>query len=96
MSDRTQGVLWEVFLQAEDASAHVHAGSVHAADREMALQNARDVYGRRGHLASIWVVESSAIASTTPSDRTSFFETTGDKVYRQPQHFKVPRGVRGL
>jgi ring-1,2-phenylacetyl-CoA epoxidase subunit PaaB len=96
MSDRTQGVLWEVFLQEADAAPHVHAGSVHAPDREMALQSARDVYGRRGHLASIWVVESSAIASTTPSDRESFFETTGDKVYRTPQHFKVPRGVKGI
>jgi ring-1,2-phenylacetyl-CoA epoxidase subunit PaaB len=100
MSDReaadSQGVLWEVFLQEEGGAAHVHAGSVHAPDREMALQNARDVYARRGRIASLWVVESSAIAATSPAERASFFEPAYDKVYRHPQFYRVPRGVRGL
>lgn len=96
MSDDAQGLLWEVFLQDNDGSPHVHAGSVHAPDRVMALLAARDVYARRGKLASIWVVEASAIASTTPEDRAAFFEGTGEKVYRQPQHYKVPRGTRGM
>jgi ring-1,2-phenylacetyl-CoA epoxidase subunit PaaB len=92
----TQWPLWEVFVQEEDGSAHVHAGSVHAPGRELALQNARDVYARRGRFASIWVVESSSIAATAPADRPSFFDPAVDKIYRHPQFYKVPRGVKGL
>ena len=44
--------LWEVFIQEEDSAPHVHAGSVHAADRELALQNARDLFARRGRVTS--------------------------------------------
>ena len=42
----TQLDLWEVFIQNK-AGSYVHAGSVHASDGEMALQNARDTYTRR-------------------------------------------------
>jgi ring-1,2-phenylacetyl-CoA epoxidase subunit PaaB len=41
-------------------------------------------------------VEWEAIAATAPSDRPSFFDPASDKVYRHPQFYKVPRGVRGL
>jgi ring-1,2-phenylacetyl-CoA epoxidase subunit PaaB len=92
----SQGPLWEVFVQEEGGAAHVHAGSLHAPDRDMALQNARDVYARRGRVASLWVVESAAIAATAPSDRASFFEPAFQKIYRHPQFYKVPRGIRGL
>ena len=44
----TQWPLWEVFTQRAQGAPHEHAGSVHAADAEHALQNARDVYARRG------------------------------------------------
>ena len=40
--------LWEVFIRSRTGLAHRHVGSVHAVDAEMALQNARDVYTRRG------------------------------------------------
>ena len=39
---------------------HVHVGSLHAADDEMALRHARDVYTRRNEGVSIWVVRSDA------------------------------------
>ena len=51
--------LWEVFTQREQGAPHEHAGSVHAADAEQALQNARDVYARRGEAISLWIVPSS-------------------------------------
>ena len=41
------GPLWEVFVRSRRGLSHVHAGSLHAADAEMALRNARDVYTRR-------------------------------------------------
>ena len=92
----TQGPLWEVFTQARDGSPHSHAGSLHASDRAMALQNARDVYARRGEVCSIWVVPADAITASTPEDAGSFFDPMDDKVYRHPQFYKTPRGVKNL
>jgi ring-1,2-phenylacetyl-CoA epoxidase subunit PaaB len=69
--------IWEVFIRARAGLAHRHAGSVHAADAEMALQAARDTYTRRGEGLSIWVVPSAAITASDPSDKDSLFEPTG-------------------
>ena len=93
---RNDWPLWEVFLQEEGGKPHTHAGSLHAADSEMALGNARDVYARRGRIVSIWVAESNLIAATTPADRPAFFEPSSDKIYRYPQFYTVPRGIRGM
>lgn len=90
----TQWPLWEVFVQEKQGAPHEHAGSVHAPDAEIALQNARDVYARRGRLLSMWVVPSAAITATTPSDDGPFFDPGNDKIYRHPQFYKVPRGVK--
>lgn len=90
----TQWPLWEVFTQAEQAAPHEHAGSVHAVNAEMALQNARDVYARRGEAISLWVVPSVAITASTPGDAGPFFDPGNDKAYRHPQFYKAPRGVR--
>ncbi|HTY11847.1 MAG TPA: 1,2-phenylacetyl-CoA epoxidase subunit PaaB [Bacteroidota bacterium] len=92
----TEGQLWEVFLQSETGAPHEHAGSVHAADAELALQNARDVYARRGSVVSIWVVPSQAITATSPSDIHPFFDPADDKVYRHPQFYKIPKAVKGF
>ncbi|MEA2624783.1 MAG: ring,2-phenylacetyl-CoA epoxidase subunit PaaB [Candidatus Binatota bacterium] len=100
MSDRTASdselSLWEVFVQERGGDAHVHAGSVHAGDAEMALQNARDTYARRGAVASLWVVPSAEIAATEPGDAASFFAPADDKIYRHPQFYKIPRGTRAF
>jgi len=91
-----EGDLWEVFIQSETGAPHEHAGSVHAADAELALQNARDVYARRGKAVSIWVVPSSAISATSPSDEHPFFDPADDKPYRHPQFYKIPKSVKGF
>lgn len=92
----TQLRLWEVFTQKDGGAPHEHAGSVHAADAEMALQNARDVYGRRGNVVSMWVVPS-ALITASPSDQAGpFFDPGADKVYRHPQFYKIPRGLKGF
>ena len=62
----SQWPLWEVFVQPPGGEPHEHAGSVHAVDAESALQNARDVYARRGEAVSIWVVRSGQITASTP------------------------------
>jgi ring-1,2-phenylacetyl-CoA epoxidase subunit PaaB len=91
-----QWPVWEVFTQSTQGAPHEHAGSLHATDAEHALQNARDVYARRGEVISLWVVPSAAITASSPGDAGPFFDPGADKAYRHPQFYKVPRGVRGI
>jgi ring-1,2-phenylacetyl-CoA epoxidase subunit PaaB len=92
----TQWDLWEVFTQEGEGAPHEHAGSVHATTAEHAMQNARDVYARRGKVVSLWVVPTTAIIASAPSDAGPLFDPANDKAYRHPQFYKVPRGVREL
>ena len=85
--------LWEVFVRSRNGLSHKHVGSVHAADAQMALQAARDVYTRRGEGLSIWVVPSNAITASDPADRDMLFEPTGSKIYRYPTFYDVPDEV---
>ena len=86
----------EVFVRARRGLSHVHAGSLHAPDAEMALRNARDLYTRRGEGVSLWVVRASDIEASTPDERDSFFDPAGDKIYRHPTFYDVPEGVEHL
>ena len=63
-SDRETWPLWEVFVRASRGLSHVHAGSLHAPDAEMALRNARDLYTRRQEGVSIWVVPAAEITAS--------------------------------
>ena len=95
MTETNNTPLWEVFVQPEFGAPHEHVGSVRAPDRELAVQNARDVYSRRGKVLSMWIVSSDEITATTPGDNY-LFNSDDDKPYRHPQFYKVPRGVKGL
>ena len=88
--------LWEVFVQPRRGLSHVHVGSLHAVDPEMAVQNARDLYTRRGEGGSIWVVPGAAIVASDPDDKESLFEPALDKAYRHPTFYEVPDGVSNL
>jgi ring-1,2-phenylacetyl-CoA epoxidase subunit PaaB len=94
MSDHAP--LWEVFVRGRRGLSHVHAGSLHAADAEMALRNARDVYTRRGEGVSIWVVPSREISASTPDEKDPFFDPNVDKVYRHPTFYTLPEEVRQM
>ena len=83
--------LWEVFVRARRGLSHVHAGSVHAADAETALESARDVYTRRSEGISIWVVPSHQIVASDPYDAESLFDS--DKAYRHPTFYEIPDEV---
>ena len=61
--------LWEVFIRARQGLDHKHAGSLYAADAQMAIENARDVYTRRNEGISIWVVAVSYTHLTLPTNR---------------------------
>lgn len=96
VEQNTEWPLWEVFAQLHWGKPHEHCGNVHAADAEMALQNARDVYARRFSVKSLWVVPSHAIHATKQEDSEPFFDPQDDKPYRHPSFFKTPKGVKNL
>ncbi len=82
--------LWEVFIRSKNGLSHKHAGSLHAADPEMALEHARDVYTRRGEGVSIWVVLSKDIHASLPDERETLFDPAEDKIYRHPTFYQLP------
>lgn len=86
--------LFEVFVRARRGLSHTHVGSLHAADANMALLNARDVYTRRQEGVSLWVVKSAAIQASSPDTKDAFFDPAGDKIYRHPTFYDVPGGVQ--
>lgn len=86
--------LWEVFIRSKQGLDHKHAGSLHAADAQMAIENARDVYTRRMEGVSIWVVESKYIHATNPDESESLFDPANDKVYRHPTFYELPEEVK--
>ena len=88
--------LWEVFIRARNGLSHKHVGSLHAADAEMALHAARDVYTRRGEGLSIWVVRSSDLVASDPADKEMMFEPTASKIYRHPTFYEIPDDVGNM
>lgn len=88
--------LWEVFIRSRQGLDHKHAGSLHAADAQMAIENARDVYTRRNEGVSIWVVESKHVHASNPEDAESFYEPANDKVYRHPTFYDLPDELKHI
>jgi ring-1,2-phenylacetyl-CoA epoxidase subunit PaaB len=89
----TEWPLWEVFVRSKAGLDHKHCGSLHAADATMAIQLARDVYTRRQEGVSIWVVPSSSITASDPTQKESYFDPMADKVYRHPSFYELPAAV---
>lgn len=90
----SQWKIWEVFTQKKSGQPHEHAGSLRAPDAEMALLNARDVYARRNEAVNIWVVPSECMVASTPEDMGPFFDPANDKLYRHPNFYKIPDGIK--
>ena len=88
--------LWEVFIRSKQGLDHKHAGSLHAADAQMAIENARDVYTRRQEGVSLWVVESKYIHASNPDDAESLYEPAADKIYRHPSFYDLPDEVKHM
>src|ERR671919_2901039 len=88
--------LFQVFGRSKRGLNHVHVGSLHAADAEMALRNARDAYTRRNEGVSIWVVKASDITASSPDEKDPFFAPSADKVYRHPTFYEIPEDVPHL
>jgi ring-1,2-phenylacetyl-CoA epoxidase subunit PaaB len=88
--------LWEIFIRSKQGLDHKHAGSLHAADAQMAIENARDVYTRRMEGVSIWVVESKYIHASNPDEAQSLYEPANDKAYRHPTFYDLPDELKHM
>ncbi|TRX48486.1 1,2-phenylacetyl-CoA epoxidase subunit B [Fulvivirga sp. M361] len=88
--------LFEVFIRSKNGLEHRHVGSLHAADSDMAMENARDVYTRRAEGVSIWVVESRHIMASNPEHNGELFEPAQDKVYRHPTFYDLPDELKHI
>lgn len=95
-SNRSDWPLWEVFVRSKQGLDHKHVGSLHAADAQMAIENARDVYTRRMEGISIWVVESKYIHASSPDEAESLYEPANDKVYRHPTFYDLPDELKHM
>ncbi|MEO6583382.1 MAG: 1,2-phenylacetyl-CoA epoxidase subunit PaaB [Ferruginibacter sp.] len=88
--------LWEVFIRSKQGLDHKHAGSLHATDAVMAIENARDVYTRREEGISLWVVESKYIHASDPDEAESLYGPAADKIYRHPTFYDLPDEVKHM
>ena len=91
-----QGQLWEVFIQSKAGQAFKHVGSIHAFDKDLAIENARDVYTRRGEGTGLWVVPSKEIIAVSINESEYFFEPVDTKIYRHPTFYTLPEGVKQM
>jgi phenylacetate-CoA oxygenase PaaH subunit len=88
VATNTHLITYEVFHQEKRGKQAVHAGVVHASTPDMALVMAKETFGRRGKTAAIWVVKTSEIY-TLASEDEDMFETTPEKLHREPGFYKV-------
>lgn len=89
----TQWEVYEVFHQRARGEPHVHVGSIHAPDPEMALVLAKEQYARRMACVELWVVRAADIYSTGHAEEDIFRHGT-DKSYREAFGYKVRSKVK--
>ena len=96
MSDKKNWPLLEIFIRSKAGLHPKHVGSLHAADAEMAIENARDVYTRRSEGISIWVVPSESMTASSPDESESLYDPANDKVYRHPTFYNLPDEIKHM
>lgn len=88
----TQWQVFEVFHQQARGEPHIHVGSIHAPDAEMALILGKEQFCRRQACVNLWVVPVSAITATA-YENDDIFERATDKSYRESWGYKTPKTV---
>ena len=86
---------FEVFHQKKRGQHHVHVGIVHAPNQDMALLYAKEQYARRGVTSNIWVVSSHHVHATEYFD-DDIFDTTPEKLHRDPASYKVMDRIKEI
>lgn len=88
LSEIHQWQTYEVFHQAKKGDHHIHVGSLHAPNPEMAFLLGKEQFARRYKCVNLWVVKTADIFSTDYADE-DIFETNADKNYREAGGYKV-------
>lgn len=78
---------YEVFHQTKKGDRHIHVGSVHAPNEELAYLFAKEQYGRRYKCTSMWIVKTADVFTVTNDEE--FFERNDEKIYREAGGYKV-------
>lgn len=86
---------YEVFEQKKRGTHHMHVGSVHAPNSELAMMFAKEQYTRRGNCVNLWVVKTSEIFVTQYED-ADMFENTPSKLHRDPNSYKVMDRIKAF
>lgn len=79
---------YEVFQQRNRGEQHIHVGSLHAPNPEMALVLAKEQFGRREKCANLWVVRTLDVFATSYED-ADMFQHAFDKNYRESDGYRV-------
>jgi ring-1,2-phenylacetyl-CoA epoxidase subunit PaaB len=88
----TQWKIFEVFHQQARGEPHIHVGSIHAPDAEMALLLAKEQFARRQACVNLWVVPIECISASKYED-SDIFERATDKSYRESWGYKTPKTI---
>ena len=88
LSEIHQWQTYEVFHQSKKGDHHIHVGSLHAPNPEMAFLLGKEQFARRYKCVNLWVVKTADIFSTDYADE-DIFETNADKNYREAGGYKV-------
>jgi phenylacetate-CoA oxygenase PaaH subunit len=72
---------WEVFRQESEGGPMRHGGSVMAPDRDLAIDYARELYGRRQESVRLWVVRRADIADVHDQD---LLQPPLDRSFKKP------------
>lgn len=78
---------YEVFTQAKTGAHHTHVGSLHAPNDEMAYILAKEQFGRRSKVTSLWVAKTAFFVTAENDDE--LFARNDEKMYREAGGFKV-------
>lgn len=78
---------YEVFIQLQRGKPHIHAGTVDAVDADMAMQFAREHYGRDQQCVHIWICPREAMTATNYD--TDLLWRTTDQSYRLARGYQV-------
>jgi ring-1,2-phenylacetyl-CoA epoxidase subunit PaaB len=82
-------MIWEVFRQERRKDYHVHAGDVHAPNRELAEQFAQVMHARRKPANSLWVVPKAEISEVDADDERVTMGGTTQKEYRWATNYNT-------
>ena len=82
-------MIWEVFRQEKRRDYHVHAGNVHAPNRELAEQFAQVMHARRKPANSLWVVPKAEISEVDSDDERVAMGGTTQKEYRWATNYNT-------